>query len=580
MNAQALPTPAAEATTQPRSSASGPPRQAASLIVVRDAPRGLEVLMLKRVDKPGDQNSGATVFPGGLLDKADSGHAELCMGLDDSAISARLCVAEGGLNYWIAAVRECFEEAGLLFALDAQARPVDLNRRDPAELKALRHSLHTNETNMAQVCTALGVRLAVDQLAYYSHWVTPLGMPKIFDTRFFIALAPDAQTARHDATETVDLMWLTPAEALDPARGLKLMNVTSETLRELSQHASAQAAISAARAQTKVPMIRPRIALSAKGKRPIMPRDWAYAEAGRLDPLGQGTTAMELTPGAAVWLSPRVCRVTAGNGSLMTGPGTNAYFIGAPGGDDWALLDPGPADAAHVQALIAAAPGKVTRILVTHTHKDHSPAAAALKAATGAPTFGRLADHPEWQDSDFHPDQVLGDGQRLQLGEGVTLRVIHTPGHASNHLCYLLEEEKLLFTGDHLMQGSTVVINPPDGDMAVYLASLRRLLDVELDWLAPGHGFLIDQPHAVVHKTIAHRLAREGKVLAAVRAASGADGSAEAAAVDEATLLAVVYADTPKALHAVALRSLRAHLIKLRDDGAVRSEPDGRWRAS
>ena len=207
---------------------------------------------------------------------------------------------------------------------------------------------------------------------------------------------------------------------------------------------------------------------------------------------------------------------------------TNAYFIGA--GDDWSLLDPGPDDADHVQALLAAAPGRISRILVTHTHKDHSPAAGPMATATGAPTFGRLADHPEWQDSEFHPDHVLGDGERLQLGEGVTLRVIHTPGHASNHLCYLLEEEKLLFTGDHLMQGSTVVINPPDGDMAVYLASLRRLLDVELDWLAPGHGFLIDQPHAVVHKTIAHRLAREGKVLAAVRAASGADGSAEAAA--------------------------------------------------
>jgi glyoxylase-like metal-dependent hydrolase (beta-lactamase superfamily II) len=196
-----------------------------------------------------------------------------------------------------------------------------------------------------------------------------------------------------------------------------------------------------------------------------------------------------------------------------------------------------------------------------------------MKDATGAPSFGQVAAHPEWQDPDFEPDHALGDGDRLAIGPGVTLRVIHTPGHASNHLCYLLEEEKLLFTGDHLMQGSTVVINPPDGDMAVYLASLRRLLHEDLDWLAPGHGVLIDEPYAVVNKTIAHRLAREARVLAAVQAL-GASGP-----VDEPALLAEVYAETPKPLHAVALRSLRAHLLKLRDEGALAGEPGGLWRA-
>jgi glyoxylase-like metal-dependent hydrolase (beta-lactamase superfamily II) len=153
----------------------------------------------------------------------------------------------------------------------------------------------------------------------------------------------------------------------------------------------------------------------------------------------------------------------------------------------------------------------------------------------------------------------------------VSLRVIHTPGHTSNHLCYLLEEEKLLFTGDHLMQGSTVVINPPDGDMVAYLASLERLLDEDLEWLAPGHGFLIDEPHAVVRKTVAHRLAREAKVLAAVQAHGPADA---------ATLLPVVYADTPPRLHAVALRSLQAHLVKLHADRAIAPDAQGRWQAA
>jgi glyoxylase-like metal-dependent hydrolase (beta-lactamase superfamily II) len=220
-----------------------------------------------------------------------------------------------------------------------------------------------------------------------------------------------------------------------------------------------------------------------------------------------------------------------------------------------------------VQALLAAAPGPITRILVTHTHKDHSPAAQALKAATGAPLFGRVANFPEWQDTAFQPDTALKQGDRIELGADATLRVVHTPGHASNHLCYLLEQEKLLFTGDHLMQGSTVVINPPDGDMQAYLQSLLALLDLDLEWLAPGHGFLIDRPHDVVHKTVAHRLQREAKVVAAIEQVGHGDVDA---------LLPLVYADVSPRLHAVAARSLRAHLLKLRADGRV-DEAGGQW---
>lgn len=548
------------------------PRAAASLIVLRDGPRGMEVLMLRRAERPGDQNSGATVFPGGLLDASDRGHYERCNGLDDAAASARLGIPSDGLHYWVAAVRECFEEAGLLFATDASGAMVDLHALPADEVVALRRALHANQTGMAEVCERFGVRLATDRLAYYSHWITPKGLPKIFDTRFFVTEAPDGQTAQEDATETVELLWLTPAEVLSRARELKLMNVTAVTLKHLATFSRAADAVAWARAQTTVPLNRPRVGQSAKGRTPVNRGDWAYAELGRIDPEGHGHCSVELNPGVPVWLSPRVLRVTADNGSVMTGPGTNAYFIGAPGSDDWALLDPGPDHADHVKALLAAAPGRITRVLVTHTHKDHSPAAAAIVAATGAPTYGRVAEHPEWQDTDFQPTHVLGDGDVLKLGEGVTLRAIHTPGHASNHLCYLLEEEKLLFTGDHLMQGSTVVINPPDGDMMVYLASLEKLLAEDLDWLAPGHGFLIDEPHAVVRRTIAHRLGREAKVLAALQSL------AAAAPVDEEALLAQVYADTPKHLHGVALRSLRAHLLKLRDDGRARGGAGGRWQ--
>jgi glyoxylase-like metal-dependent hydrolase (beta-lactamase superfamily II)/8-oxo-dGTP pyrophosphatase MutT (NUDIX family) len=558
-------------------------RQAASLIVLRDVPGdadGPQVLLLRRADRPGDQNSGAVVFPGGVLDDSDRGHYERCLQLSDAQASARLGLASHGLHYWVAAIRECFEEAGLLFAAGADGHLVDLQRLPRDELTRLRRALHANQTGMAEVCDRFGVALATDRLAYFSHWITPVGLPKIFDTRFFIAVAPPGQTAEHDANELVDLLWISPAQALARAKadGLHFMNVTERTLQQLSRFKSAAEAVAWARAQTDVPLNRPRVGIGAKGRTAVNIDHWAYAELGRVDPEGRGQSRVDLAPGHPVWLSPRVLRVTAPNGSLMTGPGTNSYFIGAPslaaGERGWALLDPGPDDAAHVQALLAAAPGPITRILVTHTHKDHSPAAAAIARATGAPSFGLKPTHPEWQDNEFDPVHTLADGDRLDLGPGTTLRVVHTPGHASNHLCYLLEEEKLLFTGDHLMQGSTVVINPPDGDMVAYLASLERLLDFDLAWLAPGHGFLIDQPHAVVRKTVAHRLGREAKVLSALQRLAASRPAHE----DE--LLAEVYADTPAALHSVARRSLRAHLLKLAAEKRARAEGALHWQAA
>jgi glyoxylase-like metal-dependent hydrolase (beta-lactamase superfamily II) len=197
-----------------------------------------------------------------------------------------------------------------------------------------------------------------------------------------------------------------------------------------------------------------------------------------------------------VRLSPRIVRVTAPNPGVMTGPGTNSYLVGA--GDDWAVIDPGPADEAHRQALLAAAPGPIRRILVTHTHLDHSPGAIELARATGAALLGQRARTRRDRTSASCPTASSSTANGLGFADGSALRVIHTPGHASNHLCYLLEAEKTLFTGDHVMQGSTVVINPPDGDMALYLQALQALLDEDLDWLAPGHGFLVAQPHAVL----------------------------------------------------------------------------------
>ena len=270
--------------------------------------------------------------------------------------------------------------------------------------------------------------------------------------------------------------------------------------------------------------------------------------------------------GETVRLSALVRRVTAPNPGMMTGPGTNTYIVGT---DALALIDPGPDSAAHCDTILSATGGRLRWILCTHTHLDHSPGARALQHATRAQVIGMRAPPGASQDAHFAPDRVLKHGEVLDCGE-FALRAVHTPGHASNHLCYLLEAEKLLFTGDHVMQGSTVVITPPDGDMIDYLKSLHALLALDIARIAPGHGHAIDEPHAEARRLIAHRLQREQKVIDAFAAK-------DPATLDE--LLPVVYADVPPRLHPVARRSLHAHLIKLAREGrAIETNEEWRWR--
>ena len=264
-----------------------------------------------------------------------------------------------------------------------------------------------------------------------------------------------------------------------------------------------------------------------------------------------------ITPGVPVAVAPDVVRITAPNPGVMTGPGTNSYIVGR---DELAVIDPGPELESHVATLLQAVRGRLAWILCTHTHLDHSPAARLLKSATGAKIAGLSCSQDGRQDAQFAPDRVLSDGDTVAI-EGATLRAIHTPGHASNHLCYLLEEQKLLFTGDHVMQGSTVVISPPNGSMRDYLSSLQKLLELELAAFAPGHGHLIPTPHEEVRKLVRHRLKREDKVVAALSRRSPAT-------LDE--LVPLAYDDVSERLYPVARRSLHAHLIKLVEDGRAR----------
>ncbi|HUO95063.1 MAG TPA: MBL fold metallo-hydrolase [Steroidobacteraceae bacterium] len=275
----------------------------------------------------------------------------------------------------------------------------------------------------------------------------------------------------------------------------------------------------------------------------------------------------ELRVGEPEVVAPGVRRVLAPNPGRMTGPGTNTYLIGER---ELVVLDPGPALEAQVDALLAAiGTARVVAIAVTHTHRDHSPAAALLRARTAAPLVGAVPRHAAFHDRSFVADLAAHGGTSLETDCG-RLVAIATPGHASNHLCWHLPGARLLFTGDHVLGTVSPVILAPDGDMGEYLDSLARLEALDLAALAPGHGPLLRDPPAVLGALIRHRRAREQKVLDALAAI----GAGELAA-----LLPIVYSDVAPELHDVACYSLEAHLIKLERDGRTRRD-GAAWRAA
>ena len=276
----------------------------------------------------------------------------------------------------------------------------------------------------------------------------------------------------------------------------------------------------------------------------------------------------EIKPGVPMELSPLVTRIVAPNQSVMTGPSTNTYVIGRR---ELAVIDPGPLSEIHTRRLLDLAEsrqGAIRWILCTHTHKDHSPGAAPLNEATGATMLGMPApDLDAAQDQTFTSDRPMAHGDVLETGD-FTIEAVHTPGHVGNHLCFLLRDEGMLFTGDHINNGSTVVILPPSGHMGHYIRSLRLVKEVGATRIAPGHGEVMPEPDKVVDYLVAHRLRREDKVMTCLTRVGPC-------AVPE--LVAHVYDDTPVYLHKLAQRSLLAHLIKLEEDGRVAIEDD-RWR--
>jgi len=258
-----------------------------------------------------------------------------------------------------------------------------------------------------------------------------------------------------------------------------------------------------------------------------------------------------------------VQRLLARNAGPMTGPGTNTYVIGSC---RLAVLDPGPVDPLHLQAILDLAEGRsIDWIFVTHTHGDHSPGTAPLQARTGAQVIGLPPPPGSGQDPSFRAARLFQHGERIDCGE-FSIRLIHTPGHVSNHLCFLLEQDGMLFTGDHVLEGMTPVIAPPDGCMRQYLQALEGLKALPLKALAPAHGRVMHEPLQVIETLLRHRARRESKLLGVL--------AAQSQPLSLQALAGLVYDDIAPALLPLACRTLLAHLVKLAAEGRARQAGD------
>ena len=266
-----------------------------------------------------------------------------------------------------------------------------------------------------------------------------------------------------------------------------------------------------------------------------------------------------------VKLTDNIHRLTSKNPSQMTGPGTNTYIIGH---SSFIVVDPGPALESHIQNILRYFGQSIEAVLVTHTHKDHSPAARIISQKTGAKLFGSVIENDGHQDTTFSSQKTIEDNEILKFSES-TVKAIQTPGHVANHICYLIESDQFLITGDHLMEGTTVVIIPPSGSMKDYMDSLRKLLEYNFNYIGPGHGMVINKPKQEIERVYQHRAKREKKILKIIT-------EAKPSSLEELTKKA--YGDVNESLHFWASKSLLAHLIKLESENLV-VQNKGKWSA-
>ena len=535
-----------------------PAREASTILLLRDGADGFEVLMTRRADHGIFAN--AYVFPGGGLEDQDADPANHAL-----ARMRPSMVEVGGderITQALAGIRETFEELGILLAYDETGQPVP-----PAQVQQLdRHA------SLYEQCRKRGWTLAVDQLWYLANWTAPFDLPKRFNVPFFVARMPEGQTPVADETEQFEPTWIRPQDAVERFQEKKLFILfpTLRTLERISVLPDTQALINTLQGEKPLWQACPRGGhLQGKDTRHAE-TDMAYGELEMVLPDGHGIHHLDWQNEKAVPLRKNLMRLTAPNPGMMSGPGTNTYLVG-DASSGYIVIDPGPNEPVHLQRIHVATGGDIRFIVCTHSHPDHSPGAAPLQALVeqsgqGKPPIMGMASAPTARaNSRFKPDVSLSDGERITLtGQGPdgevthTLQAIFTPGHAANHLCFLLEEDALLFSGDHILNGSTTVISPPDGNMIDYLASLDKLhalcLERSIRYILPAHGYVLGFARHQITKLKAHRLARESKVHNAMR--TKPDGSIQ-------EWVAIAYADTPPALWPVAQQSLLAHVERI-----------------
>ena len=417
----------------------------------------------------------------------------------------------------------------------------------------------------AAQCAALGMRLAAEQVYVLAHWITDRDLPKRFDVPFLVARMPEGQTPVADEAEQFEPVWVRPADALkrNEAGDFFIIFPTIRTLQRLTPFANVQAVLDAC-AFNDEPLWTscPRAGWLAGKEERYMEHESPFGELALTSPDGQIVHHLDWQCVHPVALLQNVQRLTAPNPGVMTGPGTNTYWVGDPNGG-YIVIDPGPADPDHLQRIWRATGGQIRMIVCTHSHPDHSPGAKPLQAlckgqAIGAPLIlGLSSASTANAQSQFKPDRELAHGEILKVGEH-SLKVLHTPGHAANHLCLALLEDGLLFSGDHVLNGSTTVVNPPDGSMNDYLDSLDLLAHEcqahQLEFIMPAHGYVLGFAAQAIAQLKAHRLKREAKVIAAMRALP--NGTLE-------EWVAHAYDDVPERLWPVAARSLQAHVDRI-----------------
>ena len=536
-------------------------RNAATVLLLRDGDQGIEVLMTRR-SMTASFAPGAYVFPGGGIDALDAaahGHS-----------TRRSTQSDLHLTQAIAAIRESFEELGVLLA-----KHVDGSHINTADIAAL-----DRKAPFAAQCQERGLTLAGADVYVLAHWVTDRDLPRRFDVPFLVARMPEGQEPVADEAEQFEPEWIRPADALTRHAAGKFFIIfpTIRTLERLQHHATVDVVLNACASEKPLWTSCPRAGFLQGKEARYMEHEAPYGELELTSPDGQIVHHLDWQTDAPVKLLKNVMRLTAPNPGVMTGPGTNSYLVG-DAASGYIAIDPGPADADHVQRLYNAAGGDIRLIVCTHSHPDHSPGARPLQALCNAAgrqvEIAGLPSAPTARaDSAFTPDRVLSNNELLariscRLEAHLvpeydqnqhTLKVIHTPGHAANHLCLVLVEDGLLFSGDHVLNGSTTVVNPPDGNMNAYLDSLDVLSaacdEYSIDFILPAHGYAIGQARTAIAQLKAHRLKREAKIKAVMQKMP--DGT-----LDDWVPLA--YDDVDERIWPVAKRSLLAHVERIRE---------------